>query len=181
MPIPRPAPTGLLPPFLGPGPTHQERTSPYRATLVELVQRYATSAVRIRLLEGLLAFRAELVRIGLSDGFQWIDGSFIEQTGREPNDLDLVTFAALPPSCDPADEHLFKPAETKKRFRCDAYFVDLAHRDRPETIARAVYWYGLLSHQRRTLWWKGLIQIDLIFPDGDTAARTCIETLKGAS
>jgi hypothetical protein len=179
MPIPRPAPTGLLPPFLGTDPSRRDRTSPYRATTEELVERYATSAVRIRLLVGFLAFRAELRRAGFSDGFQWIDGSFVEVLPREPNDLDVVTFASQPPALAPSDEHLFKLTETRKRFHCDAYFVDLRG-PVPGVVSDAAYWHGLFSHQRLSTRWKGMVEVALISPDGDAAAMRRIDVLKGA-
>lgn len=185
MPIPKVLPIGILPPFLkspiGTSPA-AERTgvSPYLATALELVERYATSVHRVRVLEGLLAYRAELRRIGLSGGFQWIDGSFVETLNREPNDVDVVTVASLPASCDPADEKLFDAREARKRFLCDAYFVDLAGAPL-RTVAESVYWYGLFSHQRQTLRWKGIVQIDLAPHDGDEPARTRLEGLKSGA
>jgi len=177
MPIPKALPTGILPPFLR-SPTRRDGVSPYPATTVELVERYATSPRRIRILEGLLTYRRELRRVGLSAGFQWIDGSFLEPLNREPNDVDVVTVSSLPLSCSPDDEHLFNTVEAKRRFLCDAYFVDLANGETIWPIAESVYWYGLLSHQRRTQRWKGLVQIDLVPPDDDTAAREHLEALK---
>jgi hypothetical protein len=177
MPIPKAVPPGILPPFLK-SPTRRDGLSPYLATLVELVERYAISPQRIRILEGLLAYRAELRRVGLSAGFQWIDGSFVETLNREPNDVDVVTVSPLPTSCSPDDEHLFETKEAKKRFLCGAYFVDLANGDATWSITESVYWYGLFSHQRQTQRWKGLVQIDLNPPDGDSAARARLAALK---
>lgn len=177
MPIPKALPTGILPPFLK-SPVRREDVSPYLTTPSELVERYATSPGRIRILEGLLAYRAELRRVGLSGGFQWIDGSFVETLQRDPNDVDVVTISALPHSWKPEDEHLFKTAEARKRFLCDAYFVDLAGADASWAVLESVYWYGLFSHQRQTQRWKGLVQIELVTPDHDAAARERLESLK---
>jgi hypothetical protein len=174
MPIPRALPTGILPPFLK-SPARRDGISPYLATADELVERYATSPQRIRILEGLFAYRRELRRVGLSAGFQW---SFVETLNREPNDVDVVTISSLPTSCDPDDEHLFKAPEVKKRFLCDAYFVDLASVDRIWTITESVYWHGLFSHQRVSQRWKGLVQMDLAPSDDDAAARHRLEALK---
>jgi hypothetical protein len=177
MPIPKALPIGILPPFLK-TPTGRDDVSPYRATSAELVHRYATSTQRIRILEGLLAYRGELRRVGLSAGFQWIDGSFVEPLNPAPNDVDVVTVSSLPVSCRPEDEHLFNAAEAKKRFLCDAYFVDLANGEATWAVRESVYWYGLFSHQRRTCRWKGIIQMDLASPGDDRAARDQIEALK---
>ncbi len=179
MPIPKADLSGLLPPFLK-SPLRRDGVSPYLATSTELVARYATSPHRIRILEGLLAYRSELRRIGVSGGFQWIDGSFVETRSNEPNDVDIVTVSSLPTSYSPSDEHLFDAEEAKKRYLCDAYFVDLASGDATGAVTESVYWYSLFSHQRRTGRWKGLVQIDLAPPDDDAGARTLLESMKGA-
>jgi hypothetical protein len=177
MPIPKALPIGILPPFLK-TPSRRDSVSPYPATPAELVDRYASSPRRIRILEGLLAYRGELRRVGLSVGFQWIDGSLVETLNPAPNDVDVVTVSSLPVSCRPEDEHLFSAVEAKRRFLCDAYFVDLANREATWAVTESVYWYGLLSHQRRTQRWKGMVQLDLASPDDDRAARDRIEALK---
>lgn len=94
--------------------------SPYEATSVELVSRFATSPARIGILTGLLAYRDALRAFGLHEGFQWIDGSFVERLDREPGDIDIVTFASRPAAYDPAGRWLFDPTATKERFSCDA-------------------------------------------------------------
>jgi len=180
MPIPKALPIGILPPFLK-APTRRDDVSPYRATAVELVERFATSARRIRILEGLLAYRAELRRVGLSTGLQWIDGSFVEPLNPAPNDVDVVTLAPLPTSCSPVDGHLFDPAEARRRFLCDAYFVDLAGAEATWIVRESIYWFALFSHQRRTLSWKGIVELDLTAPDDDGAARERLESLKRAA
>lgn len=179
VPIPRPLPLGYLPPFLR-SPTHRDGTSPYRATALDLVERYAISKTRIRILEGLLDYRAELRRIGLTAGFQWIDGSFTETLDREPNDVDIVTFAAEPTSITASDAELFDPRKARARFLCDAWFVDLSCASRSDLVADVTYWFGLFSHQKRSLRWKGLIELELS-TDGDSSARARLATLKGAT
>lgn len=85
----------VLPPFLGPRPGSVATQSPYDATTEELVHRFGTSAARNALLRGLLDLRAALRRIGITTGFQWIDGSFVEdkerRVGSAPGDIDIVT------------------------------------------------------------------------------------------
>ena len=74
--------------------------SPYTVSLSEVIKRHATSEARVRILTGLLDFRADLRAVGINDGLQWLDGSFVEDVegirGRAPADMDLVTFAHLP-------------------------------------------------------------------------------------
>ena len=68
---------GVLPPINPASPTSFDR-SPYQISLTDLVLRYATSAARETILGGFLRFRAALHAAGLIQGFQWIDGSFLE-------------------------------------------------------------------------------------------------------
>ena len=52
------------------------------------------------ILDGFLRFRELLTQAGFVSGFQWVDGSFLENVemleNRPPNDLDVVTFY-IPP------------------------------------------------------------------------------------
>src|SRR5262249_52491099 len=80
MPIPKAVPPGILPPSLK-SAARRGDVPPYLATPLELVERYATSKQRIHILEGLLAYRAELRRVGLGSGFQCTACS---RTGSEP-------------------------------------------------------------------------------------------------
>jgi hypothetical protein len=39
--------------------------------------------------------------------------------------------------------------------------VHLGDPDRPRLIDLTSYWFGLLSHRRATLEWKGIVQVEL--------------------
>ncbi len=84
----------VIPPHLG-NPTLASDVSPYKCTSLELCEKFATSPKRIEILKGFLSFRDKLNNFGLINGFQWLDGSFLENVEsreqRPPNDLDLVT------------------------------------------------------------------------------------------
>jgi hypothetical protein len=88
----------VLPPHLGVGGAIST-LSPYACTTLELCQRFATTAARKQILQGFLDLRAALAALGVQ-GFQWLDGSFVEdieaQEGRDPKDMDVVTFVANP-------------------------------------------------------------------------------------
>jgi len=148
------------------------------------VQRFGTSSARNAILLGLLDFRAQLKRIGIIDGFQWLDGSFVENKEAQglgpPNDVDVITFSRLPVSAsDPSKKNAFLMANlnvfdsdrSKATFKCDAYFVDL---DIPPLVVvdRTRYWFGLFSHKRVSALWKGMVQVDL--NSDDTLAKTLI-------
>ena len=174
--------SGVLPPFLpGDSPANPAAVSPYATTMVDLVQRYATSATRRRQLQGLLQMRNELRRIGISDAFQWIDGCFsedIEATEqRDPGDIDVVTFGELPANLGDtraaltAHPHLFDPSLAKQQFCCDAYFVNMSL---PSTAIHfyTCYWLGLFSHKKASNLWKGMLLIPLDVDD--LAAQTAL-------
>ena len=159
---------GILPPVDPDDPTSPDR-SPYTVSLVDLVLRYGFSPQRIQILRGLLEFRAALHKTGLVNGFQWVDGSFLEKIetieNRAPNDVDLVTFFCLPKGVTQqalADSaiRLFDPIQTKTVYHVDAYFVELTSTTLEPLVNQSTYWYGLWSH-RRNGQWKGYLQIDL--------------------
>src|SRR4051812_362167 len=90
---------GVIPPISSANPTSAER-SPYLVSLSEFVLRFGTSAKRRQVLNGFLQYRGRLHTAGLRTGFQWLDGSFMENVEttetRDPKDLDVVTFFSLP-------------------------------------------------------------------------------------
>lgn len=174
--------SGVLPPFLPAyGPADPAAMSPYTASMTEIATRFAITAERKAILMGLLGYRQALRDAGITDGFQWVDGSYLEECERDrghaPNDIDIVTFAERPNAAvDDASwavffaqnkTTLFDPNAIKKAYRCDAYYQDL---DLPAKIivSRVRYWFGLFSHRRLTYLWKGLLQIPL--QDDDQAA-----------
>ena len=173
---------GVLPPFI-PGAEPHERgaMAPYRAELFEFVERFSTSGERLQILRGLVRYRDALREIGVIAGFQWLDGSFVEDCERirlrAPNDIDLITFAPRPESY--ADlgawrelvhsrPDLFDPETTKEEFKCDAYFVDLLVHP-IHLVNQTRYWFGLFSHQRETYLWKGLIEVPFTADDRDVS------------
>lgn len=164
MPIPDFDIHGCLPPFLGDDPATHGR-SPYRASAEELVATFGTTVQRLLLLFGWFKFRRDLRRAGFTTGYQWLCGSFVEE--KEPNDIDVVTFAEIPTGIDarhPEHGHLFSVKETKARFGCDAYWVPLNQWDVRSRLKQTTYWHGLFSHQRDSLAYKGIVRVDLDEP-----------------
>lgn len=168
--------SGVLPPFIPEqGPTDPAGMAPYRSTITEFVSRYAQSPERITILRGLLEYRQKLRAIGITQGFQWLDGSFVENVelnlGRPPADVDLVTFA-MRPTTDleiwkgivNGNKELFLPNESKERFKCDAYFVDL-NTHPIHVVSNTRYWFGLFSHQRESYLWKGMVEVPIVCAD----------------
>lgn len=149
------------------------KRAPYIVSLQELVERFATSPARCKILKGFLAYRRELRAIGIVEGFQWIDGSFVEDIealdSRAPNDIDLVTFYKTPagetqeslfnknPLLFPSNEE--EKAKLKEKFPVDGSMSSLDAKQRP-LIKQVIFWYSLWSH-RRDQTWKGFLQVEL--------------------
>lgn len=177
---------GVIPAHNRDKPTSYDR-SPYNVSLLDLTVRFGNTGARCRLLTGLLDFRSELHKAGITQGFQWINGSFVENVeetaGRSPNDVDLVTFFHIP------DEYsqdslvqmfpdLFDNKTTKNKYAVDAYFAPF-NPEVPEDIIRyTLYWYSLWSHNRNGQW-KGYLQVDLADCE-DVEARDALEQMDRA-
>lgn len=172
VPIPAWNAQGVVPPINALNPTSVER-SPYTVSLIDFVDQFSTSPERRNVLQGFLRYRAALHATGLINGFQWLNGSFLEDVealeGRAPRDLDVVTFIHTPVDLELTDEvaQLFDQAVAKERFKVDAYVVELDALPPRELTFWSTYWYSLWSHRRNQLW-KGFVQIELA-PDPDEA------------
>lgn len=161
--------TGVLPPVMPGEAGSSPHRSPYRAELTDIIDRFAISYERVKILKGLLEFRKRLHRAGITSGFQWLDGSYTENVevleGRPPRDVDVVTFFYLPAgqtqqSVASSDPDLFSPASAKKQFSVDSYFFCLGKPIDAGLVQRISYWYSMWSH-RRNGQWKGFVQVDL--------------------
>jgi len=166
---------GLLPPIDPVDPVSAERST-CQVSLLDLVLRFATSPDRCKVLKGFLAYRAVLHLAGLTEGFQWINGSFTEHVEtlehRSPNDIDVVTFLKTPDDFLLTDDQLdlLEPDAAKKRFLVDSYFVEINRESPDALIERSIYWYGVWSH-RRNMVWKGYLRIDLDPTEDGNAQR----------
>jgi hypothetical protein len=141
-------------------------------------QRFGTTTPRRAILRGLLELREVLRGAGITDGCQWLDGSFVEDVerlrNRAPNDIDVVTLAVLGDAA--AQRALLRTApalighECKQRFHVDHYILP-ADRGLDEKYARRVgYWYSMWSRQRDTDRWKGFVSVSLASNDADASA-----------
>lgn len=186
---------GLLPAFTGSTPAELGGRAPFRTSIIQVIDRFATSPERIAILSGLLDYRRALYNLGLVTGFQWINGSFVEDIerleGRPPGDVDIVTFfrrpaaattdiewAAFQANNKPRLDELFLMPIPKQKFKCDAYPVELEIP--PELVVFWThYWFGLFSHRRATFEWKGLLQVPLFTAADDDAARQLLAVRMG--
>ena len=179
---------GVIPPIDVNDPASLAR-SPYQVALTDLILRFATSPERKKILDGLLRFRAALHSVGLTTGFQWIDGSFLEYVElialRPPNDIDVVTFFSLPGSVtDEAalvakEPTLFDQIQVKATYSVHSYFVGLDG-DRISLVRMTAYWYSMWSHRRNEAW-KGFLEISLDPRDDADAVKLLLATATGGA
>lgn len=168
---------GILPPVRPGYAGHSLDRSPYVVPLWEVVEQFATTPSRTSILHGLLDYRAALHRSGLVSGFQWLDGSFMEDVeareSRPPNDVDVVTYFHLPIGETQASlfakaGNLLRNAHVKTTYLVDAYPFVLGGPSEARHVREISYWYSMWSHRRDGMW-KGFIQVDLD-PQEDIAA-----------
>lgn len=177
IPIPGWNSLGLIPPCIG-GATARAR-APYAVKLADVLLRYNTCPDRLEILKGLMSFRAAVHGKNLVSGFQWLDGSFLENVealqSRPPRDIDVVTFYRLPAgetqqSVYDRSPELFSAEYCKEHYHVDAFFACLD--DVPESlVANTTYWYSVWAHQRRTYTWKGFLTVDLADTDDLSASN----------
>lgn len=175
--IPQWTEDGVLPPINEEEPTSPER-SPYKTSLTSFVDRFATTPERCSIINGYLRHRSELHSMGLTSGFQWLDGSFLEHIElieqRVPNDVDVVTFLQIEDAqaeqLTPDQLRLIVDNEwIKEHYKVDFYLQNL--KEEPAIlVSMTAYWYSMWSH-RRTMQWKGFLQIDLSSSDDAKATE----------
>lgn len=183
MPIPDFDHNHVLPPHLG-NPTQKTHLSPYPCSILELCHRFATSTERIEILKGLVTFRQQMTANGVIYGFQWLDGSFLENIevseSRPPNDIDAVTFFG---GLTPADQanirnnfpEFANPVLAKNKFKVDHYPVDYSYS--PDvTVEMTRYWIQLFTHNRNSVW-KGILRVPINTPIDDQHALDYLNSL----
>jgi hypothetical protein len=178
MPLPDFNIDGVMPPFVGPdGPGGSpDDLSPFRVSVLEIVHTLSFSEGRKTILRGWLLHRKALRAIGFNDGFQWIDGSFVEK-GKEPKDIDVVLFFRRPSNATTptalarhrqANLSIFSRAQVKAAFHVDFMPIDL--QGTPEVLVDLTRYYaGLFSHRRDDFLWKGMLQVPMDGSDDQDA------------
>lgn len=176
MTVPAFSANGVLPPFVNGNPTEPNSRSPYIATMEEIIDVFCTSAARARLLKGLNEYRKHLFQGGFVTGYQWLDGSFVENVellrGRPPSDIDVVTLFHRPVKYQADDaawvndyrlllhNQFFNTHLIKPKYNCDTYAIDMDAA--PKSMIRSTtYWFGLFSDIRGSSEKKGIVEVPL--------------------
>lgn len=169
---------GVFPPIDASAPTSPAR-SPYPVSLKDVVMRFALTPERRSVLIGFLNYRAALHGLGLTEGFQWLDGSFFEDVEtierRAPRDIDVVSFYHTAADLTLTDSQalLFDQAATKAKYKVDAYIVELNQITPRELVFWSAYWYSMWSHRRNQVW-KGFLRVELA-PTDDAEALAWLQ------
>lgn len=179
---------GVIPPIRPEEPGHSPDRSPYIADIQSVVARFATTSIRIEILKGFLSYRQRFYDLGITEGFQWIDGSFCQDVenieNRDPGDIDVVTFYYIPQSNAELEQsfidaflNLLDSDFTKPLFKVDAYGMQLGTTFSPATIKQLSYWYSMWSHRKSDNMWKGFVQVPFS-PEEDKKANTILSQFK---
>lgn len=170
MPIPPFTLDNILPAFVGPDPGGPASLmSPHDTTVSEVVSRFGTTDHRRTILAGWIQYRQALRSIGITEGFQWLAGSFVENkpASEPPHDLDLVVMFQRPlthqnlqaiQALAAANAGLFDRARVKQQWMLDTLLVDLSG-TASALVAASAYYLQLFSHQRKTFLWKGILRV----------------------
>ena len=173
---------GFIPPMNTLDPMSAGR-SPYKVSLLNVIQEFGTTPERRCILEGFMRYRAALHAVGMTSGFQWLDGSFFENIelieARPPSDIDVVSFFMLAAGQTQLDmlnmnPALFQHDAVKAAYKVDAYTTGLNATPK-RLVSSATYWYSVWSH-RRDLSWKGYVEVDMS-PDHDGHAIAVLSSL----
>ena len=124
---------------------------------------------RRNLIRGLYQLRGEMLAIGIT-GFQWVGGSFVEnveaQELRDPEDIDVVTFAAEPSDRFELDRtlrssplRLLDRKHLKRQYGVDHFLLPLSSNPR-DLVQQTKFWFGLFSHRRDRVW-KGMLALTM--------------------
>ena len=180
MPIPDLTKTGVLPPHHGSqngGPVRKTDLSPFPATTLELCQKFGDTPERRVILRGYLQFRARLTDLQVVNGFQWVDGHFLEdyekRSRKAPDHIRVVTFCY--PSAMVSDPHyarlsepLKKGRDTRATFHVDHSLIPL-NWPTQDIIEATRFQSAILSHSDNGVW-KGYVRINLNTLPEDAAA-----------
>lgn len=173
---------GVLPPIKPGHNGNSSNRSPYKCSLKDLIDRFGTSPKRVSLLSSFLDYRVTLHSFGITEGFQWLNGSFVQDVenieGRAPGDIDIVSHFFLPSGYDqqtffakfPNASNIIDPNQVKAHFGMDAYPVLLGGEANHSFTRQIAYWYSMWSHRKVDNAWKGFLEIDLA-PDNESSHK----------
>jgi hypothetical protein len=175
---------GVIPPVRPGAAGCDPDRSPYKVPLHAFVDGMANSAERLAIAEGLLQLRRQIHGLGITTGFQWLDGSFLENVelteGRPPRDVDVVTFFEIPAGETEAslvakNPQLFDHTHVKNSYKVDSYWDVLGVPMSAAAIQQVAYWHSMWSHRRDGVW-KGFVQVDLDAAQDPLAAQAIAAT-----
>lgn len=184
MPIPDFDHNNVLPPFINGRPGIPANHSPYVCSILEFCTKFATSEVRIQLLNKFVEFRIKIHEVGITNGFQWVDGSFLENKEKaldqSPNDIDVATFFQVTsPNTEAKVQSSFPEFVDRKlakdNFRLDHLLLHITSLSPYDLIRNTNFISKLFSYSRRGVY-KGMVEIHLNSIDEDQKA---LEYLKG--
>ena len=153
--------------------------------MTHVVQRFAFTPHRTRLVHNLIDYRNALYTAGITDGLQWINGSFVEHVetrprpGKSPTpyDINVMTFYHPPDPQPPDLLDLFDASVTLHRYNIDAYGIPLGMEFTADEVEAITYWYGMWSLRKDDHEPKGFVQVHLD-PSNDAEALRVLNEMQ---
>lgn len=187
MPIPDFDHNHVLPPFINGDPSVSTNQSPYKCGIMEFCERFSFTKHRINILKNFVSYRIKLHEIEITEGFQYVDGSFIENkeaaAGLPPGDIDIATFyfvnskrtqalagVKFPEFCD--------RVLTKQKYEIDdlVFDISIGVKNPYKLINYTNFITSLFSYSRRD-YRKGMVEIKLNTVAEDRAALVYLNSL----
>lgn len=172
----------ILPPYIGEegDETIKGNLSPYKCDLLSFCKRFGNNKKRVEILKSFIMFRKRLIENNISYGFQWVFGSFVEDTetyeNRSPKDVDIITFfmgidqekKAIIQKSFP---EFFNNERSKYNVDHSAFQIDFSPEYTVEILSDAMQ---LCTHTRLGEW-KGIVRLELNTPENDKLALDYLE------
>lgn len=169
MPIPDFDHNNVLPPFINGSPGNAANHSPYVCSILEFCEKFATTEIRIDLLTNFIKFRIKIHESEITSGFQWVDGSFLEDKekilGEDPSDIDVATFFQVtsPNTVDKINSdfpEFFQRKLAKNKYKLDHLLIHVPALNPYQLIRNTNFISKLFSYSRRGVY-KGMVEIHL--------------------
>lgn len=169
MPIPDFDHNNVLPPFINGSPGTAANHSPYVCSILEFCEKFATTEIRINLLINFIKFRIKIHESEITSGFQWVDGSFLEDKEKilkkGPDDIDVATFFEVTsPNTRNKIESEFpefiQRELAKNNYKIDHLLIHIPALPPYHLIRSTNFISKLFSYSRRGVY-KGMVEIHL--------------------
>lgn len=174
----------VIPPFINGDPGFSSNHSPYKSNILEFCEKFSFSKERVEILKKFVDFRIEVNKLN-TQGYQWVDGSFVEQKElsqkQPPKDIDIATFVLLHHKDSSEVNAIFPDFLNRKKlkeiYKVDHMLVALNGLNHFQIIEQTNFLSKLFSTSRTGVA-KGIVRIELNTPELDLQAKEFLINLQ---